>query len=171
MALVGELFLLAVGIILLIKGSDLFVDAGSAIGKVLKISEILLGITIVALGTSLPEFVVVITSAQGNSNEIALGNILGTNIFNTCVILSIIALIRPVKFKRDTIRKDMHMSVVTALVLCFLMADKLLTGADVNVNVITRADGLILLVLLAIFMYYSLLWLCGLLERAKRKNW
>ena len=169
MALVGELFLLAVGIILLIKGSDLFVDAGSATGKVLKISEILLGITIVALGTSLPEFVVAITSAQGNSNEIALGNILGTNIFNTCVILSIIALIRPVKFKRDTIRKDMHMSVVTALVLCFLMADKLLTGADVNV--ITRADGLILLVLFAIFMYYSLLRLCGLLERAKRKNW
>lgn len=154
MALVGELFLLVIGIVLLIKGSDLFVDSGSAIGKVLKISEILLGITIVAFGTSLPEFIVAITSAQGNSNEIALGNILGTNIFNTCVILSIIALIRPVKFKRDTVRKDMYMSVVTSLVLCFLMADKLLTGAEANV--ISRADGLILLVMFGIFMYYSL---------------
>ncbi len=71
-----EFILLAVGIILLIKGSDLFVDSGSAIGKVLKISEILLGMTIVAMGTSLPEFVVSITSAQGESTEIALGNIL-----------------------------------------------------------------------------------------------
>ena len=67
-----ELILLVLGIIFLIKGSDLFVDSGSAIGKVLKISEILLGMTIVAFGTSLPEFIIGITSAQGNSTEIAL---------------------------------------------------------------------------------------------------
>ena len=72
----GEFVLLIIGIILLIKGSDLFVDSGSAIGKILKISEILLGMTIVAMGTSLPEFVVGITSAQGESTEIALGNII-----------------------------------------------------------------------------------------------
>lgn len=72
----GEFVLLIIGIILLIKGSDLFVDSGSAIGKLLKISEILLGMTIVAMGTSLPEFVVGITSAQGESTEIALGNII-----------------------------------------------------------------------------------------------
>ena len=71
-----EVIMLILGIILLIKGSDLFIDSGSAIGKVLRISEILLGMTIVALGTSLPEFVVGITSAQGNSTEIALGNII-----------------------------------------------------------------------------------------------
>ena len=67
-----EILLLIVGILLLIKGSDLFVDSGSAIGKVLRISEILLGMTIVAFGTSLPEFIVSITSAQGDSTEIAL---------------------------------------------------------------------------------------------------
>ena len=67
-----EIIMLILGIVLLIKGSDLFVDSGSAIGKVLRISEILLGMTIVALGTSLPEFVVGIASAQGNSTEIAL---------------------------------------------------------------------------------------------------
>ena len=71
-----EVFMLVLGIVLLIKGSDLFVDSGSAIGKILRISEILLGMTIVAMGTSLPEFVVGITSAQGNSTEIALGNII-----------------------------------------------------------------------------------------------
>ena len=67
-----ELILLLIGIIFLIKGSDLFVDSGSAIGRVLRISEILVGMTIVAFGTSLPEFVVGIASAQGNSTEIAL---------------------------------------------------------------------------------------------------
>ena len=72
----GEFVLLIIGIVLLIKGSDLFVDSGSAIGKLLRISEILLGMTIVAMGTSLPELVVGITSAQGSSTEIALGNII-----------------------------------------------------------------------------------------------
>lgn len=81
--LVLELILLALGITLLIKGSDLFVDSGSAIGKVLKISEILLGMTIVALGTSLPEFIVGITSAQGDSTEIALRKY---NSVRTCLI-------------------------------------------------------------------------------------
>lgn len=76
-----ELILLAVGIIFLIKGSDFFIDSGSAIGKVLKISEILLGMTIVAFGTSLPEFIVGITSAQGNSTEIALRKYTSEQVF------------------------------------------------------------------------------------------
>lgn len=78
-----ELILLAVGIIFLIKGSDFFIDSGSAIGKVLKISEILLGMTIVAFGTSLPEFIVGITSAQGNSTEIALRKYTSEQVFLT----------------------------------------------------------------------------------------
>lgn len=168
MGLLGELLLMALGIILLIKGSDLFVDSGSAIGKVLKISEILLGITIVALGTSLPEFVVSIAGSHGSTNEIAIGNIIGTNIFDTCVVLAIIALIRPVKFKRDTVRKDMYMSVVTALVLCIIMADKWLNAADVNI--ISRADGLILLVLFGIFMYYNLYGFSDYWHERKEKN-
>ncbi len=81
--LVLELILLVIGVTLLIKGSDLFVDSGSAIGKVLKISEILLGMTIVALGTSLPEFIIGITSAQGDSTEIALRKY---NTVQTCLI-------------------------------------------------------------------------------------
>ena len=78
-----ELILLAVGIVFLIKGSDFFIDSGSAIGKVLKISEILLGMTIVAFGTSLPEFIVGITSAQGNSTEIALRKYTSEQVFLT----------------------------------------------------------------------------------------
>lgn len=78
-----ELILLAIGIVFLIKGSDFFIDSGSAIGKVLKISEILLGMTIVAFGTSLPEFIVGITSAQGNSTEIALRKYTSEQVFST----------------------------------------------------------------------------------------
>ena len=112
--LLKYIVLLAVGIVLLIKGSDFFVDAGSGIGKTLKINEMLLGVTIVSFGTSLPEFIVALTSAQSGSNEIALGNILGTNLFNTCVILAVIALFNPVKFKKDTVKKlknEIHVSL------------------------------------------------------------
>ena len=150
----GQIGLLAVGILLLIKGSDFFVDAGSKIGKTLKINEMLLGVTIVSFGTSLPEFIVALTSAQTGSNEIALGNILGTNLFNTCVILAIIALVKPVHFKKDTVKKDMYMSIVSSLVLVLLMADVILGNG--SVNVLSRTDGLILLVLFGMFIYYTL---------------
>lgn len=152
--LLGQIGLLAVGILLLIKGSDFFVDAGSKIGKTLKINEMLLGVTIVSFGTSLPEFLVALTSAQTGSNEIALGNILGTNLFNTCVILAVIALFKPVQFKKDTVKKDMYMSIVSALVLLFLMADKPINGDALNI--LSRTDGLILLVLFGMFLYYTL---------------
>ena len=152
--IIGQIALLVVGILLLIYGSDFFVDAGSKIGKTLKINEMLLGVTIVSFGTSLPEFIVALTSAQTGSTEIALGNILGTNLFNTCVILAIIALIKPVQFKKDTVRKDMYMSVVTALVLLFLMSDKIINGE--SANILSRTDGLVLLVLFGMFLYYTL---------------
>lgn len=152
--LLGQIILLAVGIVLLIKGSDFFVDAGSEIGKTLKINELLLGVTIVSFGTSLPEFIVALTSAQSGSTEIALGNILGTNLFNICVILAVIAVIKPIRFKKETVKKDMYMSVLTAFTLMVLMADKWLNNS--SVNMLSRADGLILLALFAVFIYYTL---------------
>lgn len=166
--LILELVLLAAGIILLIKGSDLFVDSGSAIGKVLKISEILIGMTIVAFGTSLPELIISITSAQTNSNEIALGNILGTSIFNICGILAMIAIISPIKFKKDTVRKDMYMSIASAFVFLLVMADKMLIASDINI--ISRADGLILLVFFVIFMYYNLFGYIDVWKERKTKD-
>lgn len=152
--MVVDVCLLALGIILLIKGADLFVDSGSAIGKTLKISEIILGVTIVSMGTSLPELIVAVTGAQSGNNEIALGNIIGTNMFNLCVILAVLSVIKPVKFLKETVRKDMYMTVVTAFVLLVLMADTVLGSGEVNM--ISRADGLVLLVLFGIFIYYTL---------------
>ena len=166
--LFGQILLLAVGILLLIKGSDFFVDAGSAIGKTLKINELLLGFTIVSFGTSLPELIVALTSAQSGSNEIALGNILGTSLFNICAILAVIAIIKPVQFKKETVRKDMYMSVLTAFVLMILMADKWISGDAVNI--LSRTDGLILLSLFAVFMYYTLYSWLDIWNERKAKN-
>ena len=166
--LIGDIAMLALGIILLIKGADLFVDSGSVIGKTLKISEIILGITIVSMGTSLPELIVAVTGAQSGNNEIALGNIIGTNMFNLCVILAVLSVIKPVKFLKETVRKDMYMTVVTAFVLLVLMADTIIGGSDVNM--LSRADGLILLVLFGIFIYYTLYNYTDLWNERKEKK-
>ena len=106
------------------------------------------------MGTSLPELIVAVTGAQSGNNEIALGNILGTNMFNLCAILAVLCIIKPVKFLKETVRKDMYMTVVTAFVLLVLMADTIIGGS--TVNMLSRADGLILLVLFGIFIYYTL---------------
>ncbi len=95
-----------------------------------------------------------LTGAQSGNNEIALGNIIGTNMFNMCVILAILSIIKPIRFLKETVRKDMYMTLVTAFVLFVLMADRVLGSG--TVNMISRADGLILLVLFGIFMYYTL---------------
>lgn len=152
--LIGYILLLCFGIFLLMKGSDWFVDSGSEIGKRFKISEIVLGVTLVAFGTSLPELIIAITSSQSGSSEIALGNILGTNLFNIAVILAMIVLIRPVRFKKETVRKDMYMSVIAALVFLVVMSDKIIDGS--NVNILSRTDGIVLLVLFGMYMYYTL---------------
>ena len=166
--LFGEILLLVIGILLLIKGSDFFVDAGSEIGNTLKINELLLGVTIVSFGTSLPEFIVALTSAQSGSTEIALGNILGTNLFNTCVILAIIAVVKPIRFTKETVRKDMYMSVLTSFILMILMADKIIDGD--SINILSRTDGLVLVALFAVFIYYTLYSFTDLLKERKNKN-
>lgn len=147
--------LLILGIILLIKGSDLFVDSGSRIGKILNISEILLGMTIVSFGTSLPELIVAINGAQTGSNGVVIGNIIGTNIFNVCAILGVLCIIKPIKFLKETVRKDMYMSLLSTVVLFVLMADRIFDGG-IGANIINRADGIILLLFFGVFIYYSL---------------
>jgi cation:H+ antiporter len=120
------------------------------------------------MGTSLPELIVAVTGAQSGNNEIALGNIIGTNMFNLCVILAVLSIIKPVKFLKETVRKDMYMTVVTAFVLLVLMADTIIGGS--TVNMISRADGLILLVLFGVFIYYTLYNYTDLWNERKEKK-
>lgn len=163
-----NIFFLIAGLFLLIKGSDIFVDAASAIGKLFKMSKILIGLTIVAFGTSLPELLVGITAAAKGNDGIVIGNILGSNIFNTCIILGIICLINPIKFLRETVKTDIYMNLLTGIILLTLLSDK--WGGNLSHNLLSRTDGIILLIFFSFFIYYTLYAYEKYIENKKKEN-
>jgi cation:H+ antiporter len=146
-------FLFAVGFVLLIKGADLLVEGASSIAKKLKISSIVIGLTIVAFGTSAPEFIVNIFAAAKGNTEIAIGNILGSNIANIFLILGISAMIYPLLAKKNTVLKEIPLSLLAAVVIGLMANDALIDGQ--GFSAITRIDGFILLGFFAIFLYYT----------------
>src|SRR5690625_384740 len=144
-------FLLVIGFALLIKGADFFVDGASCIAHLMRISPLLVGLTIVAFGTSAPEATVSIIAAINDSSDISIGNIVGSNILNTSLIVGVAAFLYPLKVERKTIKKEIPFTLLSGGVLLILMSDKVLRGFS---NQIDRSDGLILLVFLSIFLYY-----------------
>ena len=145
--------LFAIGFVLLIKGADLLVDGSSSIAKKLKISSIVIGLTIVAFGTSAPEFIVnIFATAQGNT-EIAIGNILGSNIANILLILGVASIIYPITAKKNTVLKEIPLSLLAAIVLGLMANDMIIDGT--GFSGITRIDGFILLSFFIIFLYYT----------------
>jgi len=142
-----------VGFVLVIKGADVFVDAASSLARRLRISDLVVGLTIVAFGTSLPELAVNVTaSAQGNTG-ITIGNILGSNIANILLILGIAGLIYPLTVTKGTVWKEIPLSLLAVLVVAVTANDRSIDGSASSV--MTRSDGLILLSFFAIFLYYS----------------
>lgn len=145
--------LFIIGFLFLIKGADLLVDGSASIAKKLKISAIVIGLTIVAFGTSAPELIVnIIASYQGNS-EIAIGNILGSNIANILLILGVSAVIYPLTSKRNTVLKEIPLSLLAVIVLGLMANDKIIDGTVFSG--LTRIDGLVLIGFFIIFMYYT----------------
>ena len=145
--------LFIIGFVLLIKGADLLVDGAASIAKKLHISSIVIGLTIVALGTSAPEMIInVLSSLQGNS-EIAIGNVLGSNIANILLILGISAVIYPITVQKNTFLKEIPFSLLAAIVMGFMANDALIDGA--GFSGITRIDGFILISFFIIFLYYT----------------
>lgn len=146
-------FLFILGFVFLVKGADLLVDGAAAIAKRLNISNIVIGLTIVAFGTSAPELVVnVFASLRGNT-EIAVGNILGSNIANILLILGISALIYPITAKKNTVIKEIPLSLLAIIVLGVMANDRLIDS--VFFSAVTRIDGIVLLGFFAIFLYYT----------------
>jgi cation:H+ antiporter len=144
--------LFAIGFIFLIKGADLLVNGASSIAKKMNISDLVIGLTIVAFGTSTPElFVNLFAASQGNT-ELAIGNILGSNIANILLILGVAAMIYPLTVKKSTIWKEIPFSLLAALVIGILANDRLIDGKDYSE--ITRSDGFILIGFFIIFLYY-----------------
>lgn len=150
--------LLVAGIFLLVKGADLFVDGACALSERLRIPAYLVGLTVVAFGTSLPEAAVSITAAIDGSNEIAVGNVIGSNMFNTLMVLGASALFMPIAVKKNLLKRDFPfcLGITALLVVLLVVSDKGAVSLNGPVS-LTRLDGVILLALFAAFMTYSII--------------
>ncbi len=153
--------LFVVGFVLLIKGADLLVDGSSSIAKKRNISDLVIGLTIVAFGTSAPELFVNISASIDGNADIAIGNILGSNIANIFLILGISALVRKLTVQSSTIWKEIPFSLLAVVVVGFMANDVLIDG-QAN-SFLSRIDGLILICFFIIFMYY-------IVEISKKSN-
>lgn len=144
---------LAGGIALVMLGANLLVEGASSLAKKLKVSDLVIGLTVVSFGTSAPELTVSILSSLSGESDIALGNIVGSNSFNVLVIVGVSALIYPLRVHRNTIWKEIPLSLLAGLVLWALVSDHLLDGSA-NPG-LTRAEGIALLGFFVIFLYYT----------------
>jgi cation:H+ antiporter len=144
--------LLIVGFVLLIKGADFLVDGASSIARTIKVSDLVIGLTIVAFGTSTPELVVNVFAAIKANADIAIGNVIGSNIFNILVILGLSSLIFPLVVTHNTVWFEIPMTLFAAVLLGLLANDHLLTHG--SFKGLSRIDALILLACFAVFSYY-----------------
>ncbi|MBE6302317.1 MAG: calcium/sodium antiporter [Bacteroidales bacterium] len=145
-------FIGSLAIILL--GANMLTDGASALARRFKISELVIGLTIVALGTSLPELVISLSSALKGSSGISLGNVIGSNIFNGLLILGIAALIYPIKFSTKMLSREIPFNLLSTVALT-LVSGSMIYGANCEGEYITRTGGMLLLCFLAIFIRYT----------------
>ena len=142
---------LIVGFVLLIKGADLFVDGSSSVAKIFKVPTVIIGLTIVAMGTSAPETSVSISAALKGANEIAVSNVVGSNFFNLLVVVGICALLQPINITKSLIKRDYPYSIFATVLLLLL----LLIGLFVNGQpTLSRFAGVIMLV---VFVFYLII--------------
>ncbi|GAA0069004.1 calcium/sodium antiporter [Clostridium sardiniense] len=143
-----NIVILIIGFILLIKGADIFVDGSSSIAKKIGIPSVIVGLTIVSLGTSAPELAVSSISALQGNNGIAIGNVLGSNIFNTLVVLGGTAIAMPLIIRKRIVKRDFFVNILVAIILYIIAFGISFNGKD---GLISRIDGLILLLLCIIY--------------------
>ena len=145
--------LFVLGFVVLIKGADWLVAGASAIARRYDVSDLVIGLTVVAFGTSTPElFVNILASAKGNT-DIAIGNVLGSNISNVFLILGVSAIIYPLSVSKGTVWKEIPFSLLAVVVMGLMANDRMIDGS--GLSGLTRIDGLVLLAFFSIFLYYS----------------
>lgn len=142
---------LLVGFVLLIKGADLFVDGSSSIARLLKVPSIVVGLTIVAMGTSAPEMAVSVSAAIKGSNDIVISNVLGSNMFNLLVVAGGCAVIKNLPISKDLKKRDFPFSIIVALVLLLFCADGLFIGGGLKIG---RIEGIVMFALLIAYLVY-----------------
>ena len=148
------ILLFVAGLAIILYGANLLTDGASALARRFNISELVIGLTIVALGTSLPEFVISLGAALQGSPGISLGNVVGSNIFNGLLILGVTALIFPVTFSEKMLSREIPFNLLAAIVLTLLAGSMIYAGSGEG-EYITRNGGMILLCFLAIFIRYT----------------
>ncbi|MBQ4527830.1 MAG: calcium/sodium antiporter [Clostridia bacterium] len=158
-----DILLLVLGIVFLIKGSDWFVEGASDIAKVFKIPSLIIGMTIVAFGTSAPEAAVSISASIQRSSSIALGNVIGSNIFNLLAVVGVSACIAKLNVENEVTKRDFPFNILATIAIIVCCMDIFTDASDAII--ISRTDGMLLLCLFIVFMFYTV---SGAL--AQRKN-
>lgn len=147
-----NIVLLVLGFVILIKGADLFVDGASGVATNFKVSKMLIGLTIVAFGTSAPEFAVSVKSLLSGSGDIVLGNVIGSNILNILLILGCSALVHSLTVKNNTVKKELPITMLFSTLFAVLLSDHIFDKGITNT--FTRGDGIVLLLFFLVFIYY-----------------
>ena len=147
-----SLILLVIGFIVLIKGADIFVDGASSVAGNFKVSKMLIGLTIVAFGTSAPEFAVSVKSLISGSGDIVLGNVIGSNILNILLILGCATMFHSLNVKNNTVKKELPITLLMSTIFAVLLSDSLFD--NIAKNSFTRSDGIVILLFFSVFIYY-----------------
>lgn len=159
-----NIILLLIGFGLLVKGADLFVDGASSTAQNFKVPKTLIGLTIIAFGTSIPEFAVSMNALASDSSDMVLGNVIGSCILNILLILGIAAFINPIKIKDNTAKKELPLCMLISTLLVVVFIDIKLDHK--LVNQISRSDAIVILLFFIVFIYYLL----TLIRQRKQKN-
>lgn len=150
--MVLNIVFLVIGFVILIKGADFFVDGASGVAGNFKVPKMLIGLTIVAFGTSAPELAVSIKSIIAGSGDMVLGNVIGSNILNILLILGVSAMFNPLIVKNNTVRKELPITLMITAAFAVLLSDSVF-AKDVS-NSFPRGDGIVLILFFGVFMYY-----------------
>lgn len=137
-----EYLLLLIGFVLLIKGADFFVDGSSSLARIMKVPSVIIGLTIVAMGTSAPEASVSVNAALAGSNDIAISNVIGSNLFNGLVVVGVCAFMAGFKTNPEILKRDMPLNIIVTAILCIMLLDK-------HIN---HIEGIILLISMAVYI-------------------
>ena len=137
-----EYLLLLIGFVLLIKGADFFVDGSSSLARIMKVPSVIIGLTIVAMGTSAPEASVSVNAALAGSNDIAISNVIGSNLFNGLVVVGVCAFMAGLKTNPEILKRDMPLNIIVTAILCIMLLDR-------HIN---HIEGIILLISMAVYI-------------------
>lgn len=151
--LVVDILILVAGLVLIVLGGNYVTDGSTAVARRFRVSNLVIGLTVVAFGSSAPDLVVCLTSTIAGKSELALGDVVGANIFDVLLVIGVVAMIKPIEISPSMLRTDLPMLALSSLALFFCGDDILFDGAPANI--INRTDGLMLLAFFAIFMAYT----------------